>query len=87
MDECASLKDLFKKAKSYKSKGCRTGDEKTYTKHEVNVLIENKLKKAFKGRKKRKQELRTFENMKVSGSEESYQSLDNSDTSSKSDDS
>ena len=53
----------------------------------MNVLIENKLKKVFKGRKKCKQELRTFEKMEVSGSEESDQSLDNSDSSSKSDDS
>ena len=58
-----------------------------YTKHEVDVLIERKLKKAFKGRKKPKQELRTFEKMEVSGSEDSNQFLDNSDTSSKSDDS
>ena len=41
-----------------------------YTK-QVNILIEKKLKKAIKGRKKRKQELRTFEKMEVSGSEDS----------------
>ena len=78
---------LNKKDKSNKSKGYRKGDEKTYTKHKVNVLIEKMLKKAFKGRKKRKQELRSFEKMDVSGSEEYNQSLDNSDVSSKSDDS
>ena len=45
------------------------------------------LKKAFKGRKKRKQELHTFEKMEVSGSEDSDQSLDDSNAFSKSDDS
>ena len=53
----------------------------------MNVLIEKKLKKAFKGRKKPKKELRTFKKMEVSGSEESDQTLDDSDASSKSDDS
>ena len=57
-----------------------------YTKHEINILIVKKLKKAFKGRKKRKQELRTFEKMEVSESEEFYQSLDDSNMSSKRDD-
>ena len=49
-----------------------------YTKHEVNILIEKKRKEAFKGRKKRKQELRTFQKMEVLGSEESDQSLNDS---------
>ena len=53
----------------------------------MNVLIEKKLKKAFKGKKKLKQELRTFEKMVISGSEESNQSLDDSDAPNKSDDS
>ena len=39
-----------------------------YTKHRVNVLIKKQLKKAFKGGKKCKQELRTFEKMEVTGS-------------------
>ena len=50
---------------------------------EIRVLIQKKLKKAFKERKKRKQELRTSEKMEVSGSEESNQSLDDSNASSK----
>ena len=86
-DECTTLKALIKKAKSNKPKGYRKGGEKIHTKHEVNVLIEKKLKKAFKGRKKRKQELRTIEKVEVSGSKESEQSLDDSDTSNKSDES
>ena len=51
-----------------------------YTSHSEHL----QGKKAFKGRKKHNQEIRTFEKMEVSGSEESNQSLDNSDTSSKS---
>ena len=81
------VKALIKRVKSNKSKGYRKGCQKAYTKHEVNVLIEKQLKKAFKERKKRKQELRTFEKMEVSGSEDSDQSLNNSDASRKSDDS
>ena len=50
------LKVLIKKIKSKKSKGYQKGGEKTYTKHELNVLIKKKLKKAFKGKKKCKQE-------------------------------
>ena len=50
MDECTTLKALMKKGKSNKSKGYRKGDEKLYTKLEVNVLLQKKLKKAFKGR-------------------------------------
>ena len=86
-DECTTLKALIKKTKSNKSKGLREGGKNTCTKYKMNVLIEKKLKKPFKGRKKRKQELRTFKKMEVSGSEESGQSLDDSDTSSNSDDS
>ena len=86
MDECTTLKALIKKAKSNKSIGYRKGNENV---HQIRSERANweKLKKAFKGRKKRKQESRTFEKMEVSGSEDSYQSLNDSDTSSKSDDS
>ena len=54
-----------------------------YTKYKVNVLINKKLKKAFKGRQKHKQELCTFEKMEVSGSKYYDQSLYDSDASSK----
>ena len=67
-DKCATLKALIKNVKSNKSKEYREGGEKTYTKHNINVLIEKRLKNAFKGRKKLKQELCTFEKMEVSGS-------------------
>ena len=67
-DECTTIKALIKKTKSNKSNGYRKGGKKMYTKQEVEIWIEKKLKKAFKGRKKRKQESRTFEKMDVSGS-------------------
>ena len=46
-----------------------------------------KGKESFQQKEERKQELCTFEKMDVSGSEESNQSLDDSNASSKSDDS
>ena len=58
-----------------------------YTKHEETVLIEKKLKKAPKGTKKRRQEVRTCEKMDVSKSEESGQCLDDTNESNKSTDS
>ena len=78
INEYTTLEALIKKTKSIKSKRYRRGGEKMYTKHEVNILIEKKRKEAFKGRKKRKQELRTFQKMEVLGSEESDQSLNDS---------
>ena len=83
MDECTTLMAQIKKAESNKYKEYGKGSKKIYTKHEVSVIIEKKLKKAFKERKKRKQKLCTFEKMEVSGSEESDQSLDDSDASNK----
>ena len=47
------LNALIKKIKSNKSKGYREKGENTHTKHKVNFLIEKKLKKAFKGKKKK----------------------------------
>ena len=45
---------------------------KTYTKHEVNALVEKNLKKAFKFRKKRKtHKLHEFENLEISDGEKS----------------
>ena len=83
--ECTTLKALIKKAKSKQSKGYKEDNKKTYTKHEVNVLI--KLKKDFKGKKKHKQELHTFERIDVSESKESAQAIDVSNLPSKSNDS
>ena len=51
MDKCTTLKVQIKNIQIQISKVCRTGGEKMYTKHYVIVLIQKKLKKAFKGRK------------------------------------
>ena len=51
-DKCTTLKVLNKKTKFNKSKEYRKEGEETDTKHKVNLLIEKKRKKAFKGRKK-----------------------------------
>ena len=58
-----------------------------YTKHEVNVLNEKKLKNTFKGKKRRKQELRIFQKSDISESKESKQFFNNNNASSKSNDS
>ena len=59
-----------------------------YIKHKVNVLIEKKLKKAFKGRGKNvSRNFCPFDKMEVSGSEDSHQYLDDSNASSKNNDS
>ena len=44
---------------SHSTEKCIALKKKTYTKHKVYVLIEKNLKKVLKGRKKRKQDLRT----------------------------
>ena len=62
-DKCTTLKAPDKKTKSNKSKGYRKGGKETYTKHGVNNLNEKELKKDFKGKKKQKQKLHTFEKM------------------------
>ena len=63
----------MKKVKSYRFKEYNKGREKSYTTHKVNVLIEKKLNKAFKGKIKRELEIHTCEKMDVSESEESIQ--------------
>lgn len=68
-NECTLVKTLVQKEKLKKFKANK---ERKYTKHEVNVLVEKKLKRAMqKKRKQREEELRAFENMSVSDSEES----------------
>ena len=69
------------KVKSTRSKEYKKEGEKIYIKYKNNILIEKKLEKAFQGKKKRKQKLRTFEEMDNSGSNKVIQSLDDSDTS------
>ena len=48
-EKYTKIKALIKKAKSNKSKGYRKGGEKTYTKQEVNVLIDKKANESFQG--------------------------------------
>ena len=68
-NECTLVKTLVQKEKLKKFKATK---DRKYTKHEVNVLVEKKLKKAMRKKKKqREEELRAFENMSVSDSEES----------------
>ena len=83
---CYTQDPNLKKAKSNKSKVYRKRVEKLYTKHKVNVLIEKKLKLSRKGSNVSRNYV-PLEKMDISGSEESNHSLDDSDASSKSDDS
>ena len=51
-----------------------------YTKHEVNILVEKKMNKALKKRKKqRAEELRAFENMSVSDSDKDSSNVSSSE--------
>ena len=70
-DKCTILESLIEKAKANMSKGHKEWGKKMYTKHEVNVPIERELKRSFKGKRKPKQELHTFEKMHLSGSKKS----------------
>ena len=63
MDKYTTLKALMKQGNSNKYREYKKGGEKKYTQHKVNVFIWKKLKKAFKRRKKCKQELDSFEEM------------------------
>ena len=67
-NESMLLKFLVQKEKLIKFKANK---KRKYTKHEVNVLVERKVKKAMKKKKKKcKEELGEFENMSVSDSDE-----------------
>ena len=70
-DKCTTLKSLINKFKFKRSKRYKKGGEKTYNKYKENVLIEKKLKTAFKRKKKYTQERRTFEEIDFSESDES----------------
>ena len=84
-DSCKELKKLIrenKKNKFSKSKGKRST---SYNKHEVNALLDKKLKKVFKSKKKKKhQEMNEFENLEVSDGEKSASSSSSSSSSSNS---
>ena len=87
-DSCGVLKELIKQSKKKKFKKGKKAT--TYNKHEVNALLEKKLKKAFKSnkyKKKKHQEMNEFENLEVSGGEKSASSSSSSSGSSSSSDS
>ena len=69
-DECTTLKALVKQAKQ--KKGNHFQKKKRFTKHEVNIMVQKQVKKALKQNKKKKrtEELRAFENMSVSDSDQ-----------------
>ena len=50
-DQCTTLKALIKKAKQKKSK--HFDKKKSFTKHEVNVMVQKQVKKALKQKKRK----------------------------------
>ena len=68
-DECTTLKALVKQAKQKKGNFQK---KKRFTKHEVNIMVQKQVKKAMKKNKKSKrtEELRAFEKMSVSDSDQ-----------------
>ena len=68
-DECTTLKALVKQAKQKKGKHFQK--KKRFTKHEVNIMVQKEVKKAMKKKKKKRTEdLRAFEKMSVSDSDQ-----------------
>ena len=68
-DECTTLKVLVKQAKQ--KKGNHFQKKKRFTKHEVNLMVQKQVKKAMKKKKKKRtEELRAFEKMSVSDSDQ-----------------
>ena len=66
-DQCITLKTLIKQAKQNKSK--HVDKKKRFTKYEANVTVRKQVKKALKQkRRKPTEELRAFEKMSVSNS-------------------
>ena len=62
-NKCTLVRAFVQKEKLKKKK---TSKERKYTKLEVSILVENKMKKALKKREKlRVEELRAFENMSI----------------------
>ena len=88
-DQCTALKELVKNNKKKRSKYDKKSNkksEKTYTRHEVNALVEKKIKKALHGKKKKRRhdELHEFENLEISDGEKSAASANSSSSSSSS---
>ena len=88
-DQCTALKELVKNKKKNRSKYDKKSNrksEKTYTRHEVNALVEKKIKKALHGKKKKRRhdELHEFENLDISDGEKTAASANSSSSSSSS---
>ena len=82
-DQCSALKELLKNNKKKRSKYDKKSNrksEKTYTRHEVNALVEKKIKKALHGKKKKRRhdELHEFENLDISDGEKTAASANSS---------
>ena len=76
-NKCAYIKFLVKKEKPKKQKASK---ERKYNKHEVNILVERKMKNALKKTKKQcEEELRAFENMIVWDSDEESKNVHSSE--------
>ena len=85
-DACETLKALIRKekknSKSYKDKKGK-GKNKAYSKHEINALVEKRVKKFFKkGQKKKRHEVNEFQQLEVSEDEKSASSSSSSSSSS-----
>ena len=86
-DQCTALKGLVKNKKKKRSKydkKSKRKSEKTYTRQEVNALVEKKIKKALHGKKKKRRhdELHEFENLDISDGEKTSASANSSSSSS-----
>merc|ERR1711966_220100 len=81
-DQCSALRELVKNKKN-RSKYDKKS-KKTYTRHEVNALVEKKIKKAPHGRKKKRRhdELHEFENLDIYDGEKTAASANSSSSSS-----
>ena len=87
-DACDTLKELIKrdKKKSKFSKNNKGKGKKTYSKHEVNALVDKRVKKFLKnGKKKKRHEVNEFQQLEVSEDEKSHSSNSSSSSSSSSD--
>ena len=64
-DKCTTLKALIKEALQKKSQHFKKG--KKYTKHDIKIIVERKIKKALELKKRKyTQEVEAFENRRFS---------------------
>ena len=87
-DSCETLKALIRreKKKTKFSKDKKGKSKKVYSKHEINALVEKRVKKFMKaGQKKKRHEVNEFQQLEVSEDEKSHNSSSSSSSSSSSD--